>query len=64
MERKTKKLIIYEEKKTGSLFIRATKINEHGDFVMKSDEYGKAISGKVSDAELGKTIREILQNCD
>ena len=64
MERKTKKLVIYEEKETGSLFIRATKVNEHGDFVMKSDEYGKAISGKVSDAELGKTVREILENCD
>ena len=64
MERKTKKLVIYEEKETGSLFIRATKVTEHGDFVIKSAEYGKAISGKVSDAELGKTVREILQNCD
>ena len=62
--RRTKKLIIYEDRKTGSLFIRATKIDKHGKFRLKNDSYGKAISGNVSDEELGKVVREILQNCD
>lgn len=62
--RKTKKLIIYEDRETGSLFIRATKIDKRGDFRLKDDSYGKAISGNVTDAELGKAVREILQNCD
>lgn len=62
--KKTKKLIIYEDRKRGSLFIRATKIDKHGDFRLKDDSYGKAISGTVSDEELGKAVREILQNCD
>ena len=62
--RKTKKLIIYEDRKTGSLFIRATRINRNGDFKLKDDSYGKAVSGKVSDVELGKAVRKILQNCD
>lgn len=64
MRRRTKKLIIYEDRKTGSLFIRATKIDKHGDFRLKDDSYGKALSGTVSDAELGKAVRNILQNCD
>lgn len=62
--RRTKKLIIYEDRKTGSLFIRATKIDKHGKFRLKNSSYGKAISGNVSDEELGKVVREILQNCD
>ena len=61
---KTKKLIIYEDRKTGSLFIRSTKIDKQGKFKLKDDNYGKAISGNVSDAELGKTVRAILKNCD
>ena len=60
---KTKKLIIYEDRNTGSLFIRATKIAK-GEFRLKDDSFGKAISGNVTDNELGKTVREILQNCD
>ena len=62
---KTKKLIIYEDRGTGSLFIRATKISKGGQkFVLRDDSYGKAISGKVSDTTLGKTVREILENCE
>jgi hypothetical protein len=61
---RTKKLIIYEDRITGSLFIRSTKIDAKGEFRLKHDSFGKAISGTVTDAELGKAVREILQNCD
>lgn len=62
---KSKKLIIYENRKTGSLFIRATKIAQNGrKFSMKHHLLGKAISGNVSNEELGKTVRDILQNCE
>jgi hypothetical protein len=61
---KSKQLVIYEDKRTGSLFIRATR-DKNGNFVLKSsDECGKAISGKVSDDELGRAVREVLQNCE
>jgi len=62
---KSKKLIIYEDRKTGSLFIRSTKLAKGGKgFSLKDHRFGKAISGNVSDEELGKTVREILQNCE
>ncbi len=60
---RTKKLIIYEDRNTGSLFIRATKIVK-GEFRLKDDSFGKAVSGNVTDNELGKAMRQILQNCD
>ena len=62
--RKTKKLIIYEDRRTSSLFIRATTVNRHGKFVLKNHSYGKAVSGNVSDEVLGRSVREILENCD
>jgi hypothetical protein len=62
--KRTKKLIIYEDRKTGSLFIRATKLTQEGEFKLKDDNFGKAVSGNSSDSELGKAVREILQNCD
>ena len=50
---KSKKLIIYENRKSGSLFIRATKIAKNGrKFSMKHDRFGKAISGNISNEEL------------
>ena len=61
---KSKQLKIYEDKKTGSFFIRATG-DKNGKFVIKSsDESGKAISGKVSDDALGRAVREVLRNCE
>ena len=60
---KSKQVKIYEVKKAGSLFIRATS-DKNGEFVLKSDEYGKALSGKVSDEELGRAVREVLRNCE
>jgi len=62
--RKSKKLIIYEEKSTETFFIRATKVSEGGRFVLKSDEYGMAKSRNISDAQLGRYVREVLDNCD
>jgi len=61
----SKKLSIYEDRKTGSLFLRAnrTTSNPKG-FATKDTEYGKALSRKVSDEELGSWVRKILQNCD
>jgi hypothetical protein len=62
---KSKKLVIYEDRKTGSLFIRSTKIAKGGKkFSMKHHHFGKAISGKLSDAKLGRAVREILQSCE
>jgi hypothetical protein len=62
---RSKKLIVYEDRKTGSLFIRSTKISEDGQgFVLRPHEFGKAVSGKVSDAELGKAVRKIFLNCE
>jgi len=62
--RKSKKLIIYEDKATGTLFIRATKVNKYGEFVLMPDKYGVAKSKNTSDAQLGKFVREILKNCE
>ena len=61
----SKKLIVYEDRKTGSLFLRATRTT--GDpkgFATKDSEYGKALSKDVKDEELGSWVRKILQNCD
>lgn len=62
--RKSKKLIIYEDKSTGTLFIRATKVNKYGEFVLKSDKYGVAKGKNTSEAELGRFVREVLKNCE
>ena len=64
MVRKSKLLKSYQDRTRGSLFIRSTRVDENDEFVLKPDTYGKAVSGKISDAELGKTVREILANCE
>jgi hypothetical protein len=62
---RTKKLVVYEDRETGSLFIRSTKISEDGQGIrLKADKFGKALSGRVSNDDLGKTVREILLNCE
>ena len=61
----SKKLVIYEDRKTGSLFLRATRTT--GDpkgFAVKDTKYGKALYKNVSDGELGQWVRKILLNCD
>ena len=62
--RKSKKLIVYEEKSTGNYFIRATAVSPKGIFVIKPAAFGVAKSRNISNEELGKCIREILVNCD
>lgn len=57
--RRTKKLIIYGDKRTGSLFIRATTVNKDGKFILKHHRYGRAASRNVSDEDLGRSVREI-----
>ena len=65
MERKSKKLHIYQDKKTGSIFLNPTKV-KNGRFITKSPpkDYGDALSGKVSDVELGKAVKKALKECD
>jgi hypothetical protein len=62
MKGKTRKLIVYQAKDNGQLFLNATDSN----FKLKSPakDYGKALSPNVSDEELGKWVREVLKNCD
>jgi len=57
---KSKMIKIYEDSKTGSLFIRAT-INKGGRFVLRDAKYEKAVSGKISNTELGRIVREFLK---
>ena len=64
---KSKKLIIFEDKRSGALFIRATKVkkvNGKGKFVMKPIKDGKALGKNTSNEELGRRVREVLNNCD
>jgi hypothetical protein len=61
----SKKLVIYEDRKTKSLFIRATRTTEDPKgFAIKSSKFGKALSKDVDDVELGHWVRKILQNSD
>jgi hypothetical protein len=57
----SKKLIIYEDKKTKSLFICPT--NEK--FKIKDTKtFGKAVSKNISNEELGKLLKNILKEAD
>lgn len=55
---------IYVPKRNPSFFVRSTKDNGKGKFKLKDDKFGKALSGSVSNEELGKAVREVLKNCD
>ena len=60
----SKLIKIYVDKKTDSIFIRTTKPNEKmKGFVLRNHSYGKALPENVSDLELGKAVRAVLQNC-
>ena len=63
---KSKKLVVYQDKRTGSIFLRPTRF-ENSRYVIK--EYRKGVAGmaksdNISDIELGKFIREALNQCD
>ncbi len=63
--RKTKLLKIYQDRKSGALFVRSTKVDENDDFVLKSAKDGKALGPKkTSNEELGMWIRKILEKCE
>ena len=60
---RTKLIKIYVTKRGGSFFIRSTTVKER-KFKLKEDKFGKALSKGVSNEKLGKTIREILKDCE
>jgi hypothetical protein len=62
MKGKTRKLIVYQSKDNGQMFLNATDSN----FKLKqpAKDYGKALSSNVSNEELGRWVREVLKNCD
>ena len=62
---KSRKLIIYEAKDHGQLFLNATTY-KNNRFAVKNPpcKYGKALSPRVSNEELGKAVRKVLKNCD
>ncbi len=62
---KSKKIAIYQDKKTKAIFICPMK-DRKGKFVTKSPtrNFGKAISYTISDEELGRLIKKILDETD
>jgi len=63
---RSRKLIIYEDKKTRAIFLNPTKVVGNR-FLLKSPakNYGAAISGRtVSNADLGKAVKDALKECD
>lgn len=60
---KSRKLVVYQDKKSNALFFRSTTFKD-GKFSLKGDKFGRAISFNESDETIGKTLREILENCD
>lgn len=65
MIRKSKKLILYQDKKTRSIFLNPTKVKS-GKFIIKSPpkDYGVALSSTVNNQALGKAIKKALEECD
>lgn len=60
---KSKLIKRYVDKGNGAFFIRATRSTDNG-FILKDDNFGKALSPNSSNEELGKWVREVLKNCD
>lgn len=62
---KSRKLIIYEAKDGGQLFLNATAY-KNNRFTTKNppNKYGKAVSPNITNEQLGKTVREVLKKCD
>lgn len=58
---KTKKLIVYETKKSGSFMLCPTQSN----FKQKdAKKFGKAVGKGISNAKLGRLVREMMTQCD
>lgn len=60
---KSRKIVVYITKKDGSIFVHPTKEKNH-KFSLLTTPKGKALSPRVSDTKLGKTIREVLCECE
>jgi len=63
---KSKKLVVYQDKKTMSIFLRPTKVVK-GRFRIKQfikGTVGMAKPNSISDKKLGKFVREALNQCD
>ena len=61
----SKKLVIYENRKTGAFYLSANRAtSDPKGFATKDTEYGKTLSKQISNADLGNWVRKILQNCD
>ncbi len=62
---KSKKLVIYQDKKTRAIFLHPTTY-KNGKFVIKQPprDNGAAKSNSISDSELGKAVRKTLNECD
>ncbi len=62
---KTKKIFIYQHKGDKTIFINPAK-DKNGKFVTKSppENFGSANSNNISDEELGKKVREALEQAD
>ena len=60
----SRKLVIYEDKKSRAIFLNPTEYRNRR-FVMRSPvkNYGAALSGIISDADLGKAVRDALRQC-
>ena len=58
---KSKKIIMYQIKKGGSFTLCATDGMKSNRFIqMSMDKYGKALGKNVTDAELGKAVRDMF----
>ena len=62
---KTKKIVIYQDKTNKSIFIIPMK-EKGGKFVTKSptQNFGSANSNNISNEELGRRVREVLEEAD
>lgn len=62
---KTKRITIYQDKTNKSIFINPAK-DKDGKFVTKSPtrDYGSASGKNTSDEELGRKVREALEEAD
>jgi hypothetical protein len=62
---KCKKISVYQHKEDKTIFINPTK-DKNGRFVIKypTQNYGSANSNTISDEELGRKVREALEQAD
>ena len=62
---KTKKICVYQDKRNNSIFINPM-MDKDGKFVTKSppENYGSASGKNLTNEELGKKVREALEQAD